>query len=259
MYVHHLELRKMAANGRMSLVTASKVVGGVKEYIFRGIQQLPIILGATTLLFTITTGSVAHANLALGLSILMPVYTALLQMILGWIFKHVAPNNQVSWTRSTSDTCNLVPSHGEKKLLYYDSNSSNPQVVPSYWLMSVGFFIGYAISNAVDCLKTPAQPNADPINIEKRNSHAVYVIVATVVFSFILLAVRFSYMRGCEGRGSLGIVTSLIAAVGAAAIGHGMYTLAKKCGSRASDLFGILSQILPASATAPHPTVCTLE
>ena len=246
-------------SGRMSLATASRVVGGVKEYMFRGIQQLPIILGATSLLFTITTGSVVHANLAAGLSILMPLYTYVLQILLGWILGKVAPNNQVSWTRSTGDTCNLVPSHSEKKLGYFEPNGADVQSVPSYWLMSIGFFIGYTISNAVDCLMAPAQPNADPINHEKRNSHAIYVIVASVVFSLILLGVRFISMRGCEGRGTLGITVSVMAAASAGYLGWGMYNISKRCGSRASDLFGILSQILPAAATAPHPTLCTIE
>ena len=44
---------------------------------------------------------------------------------------------------------------------------------------------------------------------------------------------------------------------GAAGIGYGMYNLSRKCGARSSDLFGVLSQILPPSATSPHPVVCT--
>lgn len=245
----------------MSLVSASSLIGGIKEYTFRGIQQLPIILAATTLIFTITTGSVAHGNLAAGLSILMPLYTYLLQTVLGWILRSVAPNNHVSWTRSTSDICNIINTTDHKKqtLSYYDSNAADAQSVPSYWLMSISFFIGYSISNAVDSLLAPAQPNADPANLEKRNSHAIYVIVASSVLSLILLGVRFTSMRGCEGRGTMGIVISLIAATSAAYLGWGMYNVSKRCGSRASDLFGILSQILPSSATTPHPIVCAAE
>jgi len=63
-------------------------------------------------------------------------------------------------------------------------------------------------------------------------------------------------MSGCEGRGSIGIFDSLLAATGAAAIGYGMYEFSRKCGARSSDLFGVLSQILPVSATSSNPTVC---
>jgi len=241
----------------MSLVSASSLIGGIKEYTFRGVQQLPIVLTATSLLFTITTGSVVHANLTMGLGVLMPIYTYLLQITLGFILKKFVPNQRVSWTRSTGDTCNLVPSHGPQKIGLFDpSNEAEAQSVPSYWLMSVGFFIGYAISNAVDSLMAPALPNSDTNSHEKRSSQAIYIIAATVTLSLILLAVRFTSMRGCEGRGWLGIILSLLAAGGAASIGYGIYTLSRKCGSRASDLFGVLSQILPASATAPNPIVC---
>ena len=241
----------------MSLVSASSLVGGIKEYSFRGIQQLPIVLTATSLLFTITTGSVVHAKLTMGLGILMPIYTYILQAALGYILKNVAPGHRVSWTRSTGDTCNLIPKSGPQTIALFDpSNETEAQSVPSYWLMSVGFFIGYAISNAVDSLMAPSLPNSDTSSQEKRSSQAVYIIAATSVLSCILLLVRFTSMRGCEGRGWLGIILSIVAAAGAATIGYLIYNLSRRCGSRASDLFGVLSQILPASATSPSPIVC---
>ena len=245
------------AQGRMSLVSASGLVGGVKEYMYRGIQQLPIVLAATSLLFTITTGSVAHANLAGGLIVLIPIYTFLLQTVFGLVLNRFAPGN-ISWTRSTGDACNIIQT-SEKRMNSYFETKTAVESVPSYWLMSVGYFIGYAISNAVDSLLTPAESNADPIHLEKRNSQAVYVIVATCLLAVLLLGMRFSMMRGCEGRGWTGIALSIVSAFGAAAIGNSVYTLSRKCGSRASDLFGILSQILPASSTSPHPIVCSAE
>ena len=245
----------------MSLVSATGIVGGIKEYTFRGIQQLPIILGATSMLFTITTGSVAHANLALGLGILMPLYTYTLQSVLTFIIQYAKPQDKISWTRSTGDSCNIVPSGDRKSIKYFNSvsNDSNAQSVPSYWLMEVVFFIGYALSNAIDSLQTPAKPNADPDNVEKRNSGAIFLIVSICVLSIMVLAVRFTTMRGCEGRGSLGLFLSILSAAGAGTIGYFVYTFSRRCGSRASDLFGILSQILPASSTADHPIVCSAD
>ena len=230
----------------MSLSSASGFIGGIKEYTYRGIQQLPIVLGATSMLFTVTTGSVAYANLLLGLSVLMPTYTYLLQIILTAILQYVKPQDRISWTRSTGDACNMLPSREAKSLSYYDpSNESAAKSVPSYWLMEVAFFIGYALSNAVDSMKSPSQPNADPEHVEKRVSHATFVIISITILSVLLLAVRFTTMRGCEGRGPLGLALSIAAAAGAGGIGYGMYNFARRCGSRASDLFGILSQILP--------------
>jgi len=245
----------------MSLVSATGVVGGIKEYTYRGIQQLPIVLGTTSMIFTLATGSIAHMNLALGLAVLMPLYTYSLQSLLTFILQYAKPNDKISWTRSTGDSCSIVPSGDKKSIRYFNSsnNSSDVQSVPSFWLMEVAFFIGYALSNAIDSLQTPAQPNADPENIEKRNSGAIFLIIAICVLSIMVLAVRFTAMRGCEGRGSLGLFLSILSAAGAASIGYGVYEFSRRCGSRASDLFGILSQILPASSTAEHPIVCSAD
>lgn len=244
----------------MSLISASGIIGGTKEYLYRGVQQLPIVLGTTSLIFTITTGSIAHANLALGMGILMPIYTFIMQTALGFILNKVAPMQRVSWTRSTGDTCNLIPSPGGKPTITaYKSDNSGGESVPSYWLMSLAFFIGYSIMNALDNLMTPAQPSSDQAGVEKRNTQSVFVIVSTCVFSLLILAVRFGLMRSCEGRGTLGIGLSLLSAAVAGYIGVQVYILSKKCGARSSDLFGILSQIIPAGSSTPNPIVCSSD
>ena len=244
----------------MSLITASGIIGGTKEYLYRGVQQLPIVLGTTSLIFTITTGSIAHANLVLGIGILMPIYTFIMQTALGFILSKVAPMQRVSWTRSTGDVCNLIPPLGGKPTITaYKSDNSGGEPVPSYWLMSLAFFIGYAIMNAVDNLMTPAQPSSDQMGVEKRNTQSVFVIVSTCIFSLIILAVRFGLMRSCEGRGALGIVLSLLSAALAGYIGVQVYVLSKKCGARSSDLFGILSQIIPPGSSTPNPIVCSSD
>jgi hypothetical protein len=238
----------------MSLVSASGFLGGVKEYMFRGIQQLPIVLAATSLLFTITTGSIAHANLAIGLIFLMPLFTWISHLFYGFVFNILYPGD-ISWTRATGNSCNIIQSV-EKRMNSYFNTKQSAEPIPSYWLMSLSFFIGYAVSNAVDSLTSPSDPNADPTHLEKRNSQAIYCIVATSVLSVILLGVRFRMMRGCEGRGWLGLVFSILSATVAAVIGWGIYNVSRSCGSRASDLFGVLSQIIPASSSSPHPIVC---
>jgi TRAP-type mannitol/chloroaromatic compound transport system permease large subunit len=242
----------------MSLVSAGTLMSGTREYLYRGVQQLPIVLSATSLLFSITTGSIAHVNLTVGLVALMPIYTFIMQKVLGGIFTKVAPAGRLGWTKSTSDVCRLIPPEGPK-LTFYRPDEGNAEAVPSYWLMSVVFFIGYCISNAVDIFSSPAENDADPNNKERRTYQAVFLITSICLLSALVLGARFYYMSGCEGRGVLGYTGSLIAAVGAASIGYGMYDFSRKCGARTSDLFGVLSQILPNSATASNPVVCTSD
>jgi hypothetical protein len=304
----------------MSLVSATRIVGGLREYTYRGFQQLPIVIGSTSLLFTIATGSVAHGNIALGMGALMPAYTFALQTLITIImnseFMQSRFPNSVFWKRISSDSCKILPDFSKaNKLSYYvpDKGFEYEGSVPSYWLMSIAFFIGYCISNAVDCLETPAESGSNEINYEKRNHHATLVIVTTVLFSFLLIICRLYFMPGCEGvnlsgdrliptavssgilllltiilsiytvikkqsmatwavplfvfgsfilsyyLGGMGILLSLLAAFVAGSIGHGMYSLSKRCGARSSDLFGILSQILPLSATTPKPVVCMAD
>jgi hypothetical protein len=242
----------------MSLYTASRIVGGVKEYLYHGMQQLPIVLTTTSLVFTVATGSMAHLNLAAGMGLLMPIYAFLCQMLSGYLFKKFFPD-AIFWKRTSSDVCRIIPGmKGEEKTLaYYLKDDHTGDVVPSYWISAVSFFIGYTMTNAVDSLLTPAAPGSSDINYEKRNTQAIHIIVSLCIFSVFILGLRFRYMSGCEGLGNGGIALSLVFAVGAAGIGYGMYNFSKTCGAKSSDLLGILSQILPAEATRPHPVVCT--
>ena len=240
----------------MSLVSATRMVGGLREYTYRGFQQLPLVIGSTSLLFTITTGSIAHANLALGMGFLMPVYTYVTQLIVGGLMSYIYPNS-IFWKRSAGDTCNIIASSTKTTTFDFFKKTNLDGSVPSYWMTSIAFFIGYSISNAIDSLQTPANPDSNEMNHEKRNTHAMTVIMTTFLFSICILLARFIYMSGCEGSGFGGIAISIGSAIVAGIIGYGMYEISKRCGARSSDLFGILSQILPPSATSPKPIVCT--
>jgi hypothetical protein len=308
----------------MSLVSASKLVGGLKEYGYRGFQQLPLVLGSTSMLFTIATGSRAHAAIVLGMGVFMPVYTYLMQMVVGKTMPLLFPKS-IFWRRISSDSCNIIPEFNNTTGGLALSQFKSPEMdesLPSYWLMAIAFFIGYSISNAVDSLLTPGEPGANEMNREKRNHQAGIVITTCIIFAVFILAGRFYFMPGCEGIqsgagilgialailgivlvavlavlptiitgaivaliilpiiaayrmmgqeseyfkgagaalfGSLGLFLSLLSATGAAGIGYGTYYASKQCGARSSDLFGILSQILPPSATGPRPVVCTAQ
>jgi hypothetical protein len=243
----------------MSLTSASKLVGGIKEYTYRGIQQLPIIIGGTSLLYTVTTGSLAHMNLAVGMGLVIPLYTYIFQAIIQFIMNYFWPHS-IFWKRRTGDTCDIIPNIEKSTTLeYYTKDDTKNSVVPSYWLTGVSFFLGYALSNGVDSLTTPAAIGSNEIYHEKRNTHAIFLIVATVIFAVLILSTRFFYSSGCEGMGGGGFLLSLLGGLGAGGLGKAAYDFSRACGARTSDLFGILSQILPGTAKAPAPIVCTAE
>ena len=252
MFVRHRIFNQ--SNGRMSLASASGIIGGIKEYTYRGIQQLPIVLASTSLIYTMATGSIAHLNILLGMGILAPIYTLAMQQIL----RLVVPQSHLWWRRASNESCNLVSTRPSSSLaIFSDEKSVAGDAVPSYWLTSVAFFIGYTVSNAVDCLQAPADPNANEVNYDKRNAQATIVLVTLSIFFLCIIGFRLFYMGGCEGTGAGGIIAGLVIASGAGYGGKTMYDLSKVCGARSSDLFGILSQILPAASQAPKPIVCT--
>jgi hypothetical protein len=238
----------------MSLTSASGIITGMKEYAYRGMQQLPIVLASTSLLFTVTTGSIAHLNLFLGLSFLMPAYTFVLQTILGVVMPYIIKDATL-WKRATGDTCDLAGTPRTLKLESFLETTN--AVVPSYWITSVGFFFGYAISNIVDCFNHPESEGASDISKERRNNHSMFIAINIGVFFLLLFGVRIWYMRGCDGLGGIALFISYLFAAVAGWLGYGVYNMSKACGARSTDLFGILSQLLPESATASNPIVCT--
>jgi len=239
----------------MSLTSASGIITGTKEYVYRGMQQLPIVLASTSLLFTVTTGSLAHIALFLGMGILMPVYTLIAQFIVG-ILMPFFTRDPAFWKRSIGDTCDLVGVRDKTMKLEPFMDTAT---IPSYWITSIGFFFGYAVSNIVDCFNHPTSEGTSDVSKERRNHHSMFIAINISVFFVILLGTRLWFMRGCDGLGLIGVILSYIFAGGAFYIGYSIYTLSKACGARSTDLFGVLSQLLPESAGASNPIVCKAD
>jgi hypothetical protein len=245
----------------MSLASASGLIGNTKEYIYRGIQQLPLIMSLTSFFLTVTTGSIAHATLFGGLAVVIPLFTLFSQFVLGKILSWTMPERKSEWSRSMVDVCKIIPGpESFKKLEYYTyGDNTNVSDVPSYWITSVGFVFGYFIMNGVDTLDVPVLPGADPVAHDKRYTQALHILVATSIVFAMIVGARFYFMSDCEGRGSIGRVFGSLFGILSVGIGVGFYYLSKSCGARSSDLFGVLSQMLPASAMSPTPVVCAQD
>lgn len=243
----------------MSLVSASGLIGNTKEYMYRGVQQLPLIMSLTSFFLAVTTGSIAHSTLFGGLTIVMPLFTLLSQFLLGKILSWAMPERKGEWSRSTVDVCKIIPGpESFKKLEYYTyGTNTNVSDTPSYWITSIGFVFGYFIMNGVDTLNVPALTGADHVGHDKRYTQAIHIIVATTIIFALIVGARFYFMGDCEGRALIGQVFGGLFGILSVGIGVGFYYLSKVCGARSSDLFGVLSQMLPASAMAPTPIACT--
>lgn len=165
----------------------------------------------------------------------------------------------VSWKRATGDTCDLVGSSKDRGITLEKFMDTTNATIPSYWITSVGFFFGYAVSNIVDSFNHPGSEGASDVAIERRNHHSMFIAINISVFFLLIIGTRVWFMKGCDGLGSVGLILSYLIAGGAFWLGYGMYDMSKACGARSTDLFGVLSQLLPESAGAKNPIVCKAE
>jgi hypothetical protein len=242
----------------MSLASATGMIGHTKEYIFRGIQQLPLVMTLTTFFFSVTTGSIAHSTLFVGLAFIMPAFTYILQIIVTAYAGFFMPGKEAELSRSTVDVCKIIPGpESFKKLEYYAYGAGNMSITPSYWITSIGFLFGFFFSNGFDTLNAPIAPGANMIKRNMRYTQAIHIIISTFIVFAMIIGARFYFMGDCEGRGIYAKIFCIIGGVLSIIIGTGFYYLSKICGARSSDLFGVLSQMLPVSAMSPSPIACT--
>ena len=119
-------------------------------------------------------------------------------------------------------------------------------VFPSYWIVHVVFFLSYLLANAIDVFRTDPDFNASDWQVSNRRSKAVAVIIVVVLVMATLITARF-ILTGTETR------VGVLFALPMIGVGYGWYELAKTCGARESDIFGIIQQMTPNGGA---PTTC---
>jgi hypothetical protein len=116
-------------------------------------------------------------------------------------------------------------------------------------MMHVLFFATYMVSNAMAILSLPVDSKLDPIIVSNRKSKAKTIIAVIVGMTALVSILRYT----TKTETPAGILVAVLAAWG---LGYGWYELAAICGARAADVFGVMQQILPSSATADKPMTC---
>lgn len=216
--------------------TLSQTIRGTLE---RSFVALPVLLFGWSLFVGSTTGNIGLLVLALGQATVTPLTTWLLHTVAGFF----SDDMKKYFTVPSSSTCSILPQG------FVDP--SVPQYsIPSYWLAQIYFFFGFLIGNAGSVLNMPAENNAPADKVERRKSQATLVLIMSVAFLVLFIALRSSLMK-CET-----VAGVVLGALVFMPIGYGWYTLARECSARDSDVFGIVQGILPASASDPPPMTC---
>jgi hypothetical protein len=228
----------------MSLVSASGFIGGIKEYGYRGFQELPLVLTLTSLTFVVATGSGAHMTLLLGFTILIPLLTLGLRGLIKLFF-----SDNTGMKCSNADVCKSVRPYD------YTSAHSEAVMIPGYWLPSVCFYFGYIIANSYHSYSIYSETSSS-ISIEKRQTKSLQICIISIILFILILGIRFALMADCEGMGGMAKIISFVFGAILFGIGIGTFYLSNNCGVRSSDLLGVLSQMLPEKPKDIRPVVC---
>lgn len=205
---------------------------------------LPIIFITITAFFAMTTANTGMMILLLGQILAVPTVQIFLGFLrgLGFIQKWFSLGQPLTYG-SYDKQCSLSP-----------VDVRDDQIVPpiSYWLAHVVFFGSYVLSNAITIYSSdPEVKNADPIKVENRKAQALTALILSAAIIIFFVYQHYNFV-GCDTFGSLFV--GLIVYSG---LGYAFFELAKVCGLRTADLFGIATKLyLPSPGDSSFPYAC---
>lgn len=221
----------------------------IKEFLVAGIQALPIIIAAVSLLLACGTANTGFAILFLFISAVVPFATFLLnkaapmlQIAINWIYQKVVDKNgSLDFSVPDNGICKIVAS----------SVASPGIAYPSYWMSSIIFFFSFIFFNGLSLYNYATTQEADNEKVSSRKTHAIIGMILSLGMMFGLFVWRLT--TDCESKTGLGAVLALLF-VGLA---YGLYKAFEDCGLiRVIDLYGIGARLLPATATQEPTQVC---
>ena len=209
-----------------------------------GFLALPIILITLSGFLATTTANVGMILLFLGQIFVIPAVLFLLGLL------RKIPVLQYIFGLDPSLTYTTFP----KTCVFSPADVKGDQVPPvtSFWLANTLFFTTYVFMNAFALYNMPAETkSADPTKVENRKAHAITSMVLTLLVMISFIFIYLNYV-GCETLGS-----GILAFAVFVPLGYGWFELAKLCGLRTADLFGVSSQIfLPTPGENEFPYTC---
>lgn len=194
-------------------------------------MALPLLLVSFTAFIAIGLGNMGLFILFIGQAVLVPIVVG----VFNWfVQKRFGPS-----ALPPSDIGQLVPS----------ALITSTSAAPSYWMAHVLFFLGYLLANSVDIYNLPVDSSAPDWQVRNRKMKAA-TVMSVIVLLLIVLPLLRKIVTGTETWGGIAL-----AFASCGTLGYGWYQFAAQCGARASDVFGIVQQMPPASDSST-PTTC---
>lgn len=216
----------------------------IKNTSLSGFLALPIILITLSGFLATTTANVGMILLFFAQIFVIPTILFILGQIRNIPFVTSIFGLDPNLTYTTfSKACAFSPA---------DVKGDQVPPVTSYWMANVLFFTTYVLMNAQALYSMNVETkSADPTKVENRKAQALTSMIITFVVMLALIIFYYNYV-GCETPGSM-----FLAVLVFVPLGYGWFELAKLCGLRTADLFGISSQIfLPTPGENEYPYAC---
>jgi len=238
------------------------IASDIRYFVLSGFQTLPLTLGGMILIVSHFIGNYAMIFFLVGYMMLVPAIAFAINFASG-MFGFTSPAGVTfPGGGKDSEVCNVLPINNTLK---YD-------MIISYWMAMISFFIGYIMTNAVAIYQmVPVDPEeidstsksnlaakaAINSGIALRQSNTINAMAVIIALTFVIIYIRVFY-SGCDwGEFSLVTVLSVLAALGFGFLGYGWYKMLQKVddgSSRLADLFGIANRMMipPALVNAPY-------
>jgi hypothetical protein len=211
----------------------------VRALILLAFLALPMLIIGFTGFLSLALGNISMFILFIGHAVLLP--------LAGFGIRGAAGFSELFKVDNT-DVSLLVPSSYS-----HDSILSNKNISPSWWILHVVFFLSYIWLNAFEVYNLEVDPKASEWAVKKREARARTILIV-VSLAILLLPLIRMFLTNSETFPGVGV-----GIVSASLLGWGWFEFAKACGVRYADVFGIMTQILPAKATEDVPMTCVYQ
>ena len=237
------------------------IASDIRHFVLSGFQTLPLTLAGVLLVVGHFIGNYAMLFFLVGYLMLVPAVAFAINFASG-MFGFTSPAGVTfPGGGKDSEVCNILPVNNTLK---YD-------MIISYWMAMISFFIGYIMTNAVAIYEmVPVDPeeidptgNSNPAaaaaissGIALRKSNTINAMAVIIALTLVIIYIRVFY-SGCDwGEFSLVTVLSVLASLGFGFLGYSWYKMLERVdgSSRLADLFGIANRMMipPALVNAPY-------
>jgi hypothetical protein len=220
------------------------IASDIRYFIVTGLETLPLTIAGTFLIIGFFIGNYAMLFFLVGYLMLVPS--------IAFVINFFSPKVFLLGGKD-ADVCNVITGFSVP-----GSKRETQDMVVSYWMAMVSFFIGYILHNSYSLYAKPAPPinPKDPqsgarvsAGVALRQSQSITAMALIVALALALVYIRM--WGSCDSYVSIaiGVVFGII--------GWFWYTLLAKVGQdRLSDLFGIANRLMAPSALANAPYAC---